>query len=333
MDSPTSSSSIANYYYKNFLADEGDSTDEEVEQEAVTSACELAARYSKHCSEPQREILPREYIQQDRQAANDRLIKDYFAEEPTYPNPEVFRRRFRMSKRLFLRIVEDLENTYDYFKQKADAKKDLWVWSAYFGVAGSCNDLNVFKQSPLVEDYISGRAAKASFYANRNYYPHGYYLCDGIYPKYSIFVRTFRDPYNEKRAHFKKVQESSRKDIERCFGVLQQRWHYLRNPCRAWSKEKMRDAMYTCIIIHNMILEDEGKAIYQNYVPKDVQKYPQATMEERVKNAHELRSEVAHNELAFDLVEHAWSVRYIPNEGEQESDDEDDGNGESEDEN
>ncbi|KAJ0933801.1 hypothetical protein HanRHA438_Chr03g0100271 [Helianthus annuus] len=56
MDSLTSSSSIANYYYKNFLADEGDSTDEEVEQEAVTSACELAARYIKHCSEPQREI-------------------------------------------------------------------------------------------------------------------------------------------------------------------------------------------------------------------------------------------------------------------------------------
>ncbi|XP_022014696.1 uncharacterized protein LOC110914192 [Helianthus annuus] len=338
MDSPTPSPSIANYYYKNFLADEGDSTDEEVEQEAVTSACELAARYFKHYSEPQRKILPREYIQRDRQAANDRLIKDYFAKASTYPNPEVFRRRFRMSKHLFLRIVEDLENTYDYFKQKADAKKtlgftdiqkctlalwvlgygnttdindeylktaekttrdtlehfckghplrsplrvyknvgttlmigsldcrhcqwyncptawrgqhtrgdqdgptvifqavasqDLWVWSAYFGVAWSCNDLNVFEQSPLVEYYISGRAAKASFYANGNYYPHGYYLCDGIYPKYSIVVKTFRDSYNEKRAHFKKVQESSQKDIERCFGVLQQRWHYLRNPCRA----------------------------------------------------------------------------------------------------
>ncbi|XP_022004564.1 uncharacterized protein LOC110902143 [Helianthus annuus] len=185
---------------------------------------------------------------------------------------------------------------------------------------GSCNDLNVFEQSPLVEDYISGRAAKASFYANGNYYPHEYYLCDGIYPKYSIVMKTFRDSYNEKRAQFKKVQESSPKDIERCFGVLQQRWHSLRNTCRAWSKEKMRDAMYACIIMHYMILEDKGKVICQNYVPEDVQEYPQATLEERVKNAHELWSEAAHSELALDLVEHAWSVRYIPNEGEQESD-------------
>ncbi|XP_021979994.1 uncharacterized protein LOC110876125 [Helianthus annuus] len=106
---------------------------------------------------------------------------------------------------------------------QAVASQGLWVWSAYFGVARSCNDINVFEQSPFVEDYISGRAVKASFYANGSYYPHGYYLCDGIYPKYSIVVKTFRDPYDEKRAYFEKVQEFSQKDIERCFGVLQQR--------------------------------------------------------------------------------------------------------------
>ncbi|XP_021986845.1 uncharacterized protein LOC110883386 [Helianthus annuus] len=274
MDSP-SSSSIANYYYKEFLADEGESTDEEVEQEAIMSACQLAVRYMKHCSRPEREIKTRDYIERDRRAANDRLMKDYFDEAPTYPNPEVFRRRFRMSKRLFLRIVEDFENNFDYFKQKADVKgtleftgiqkctsslrvfaygnttdindeylkmaekttrdtleifvaavasQDLWVWSAYFGVVESCNDINVFEQSPLLEDYISGRAPKASFYANGNYYPHGYYLCDGIYPRYSIVVKTFSDPFDEKRAHFKKFQESARKDIERFFGVLKQRW-------------------------------------------------------------------------------------------------------------
>jgi hypothetical protein len=124
------------------------------------------------------------------------------------------------------------------------ASVDLWVWSAYFGVAGSCNDLNVFEQSPIIEDFVSGRAAKACFYANGNYYPHGYYLADGIYPRYSIIVKTFSNPYDEKRAHFKKVQEAARKDIERCFGVLQQRWHYIRNPARAWTTDKLRDAMY-----------------------------------------------------------------------------------------
>ncbi|XP_021995020.1 uncharacterized protein LOC110891719 [Helianthus annuus] len=122
MDSSTSSSPIANFY---FLADNGDSTDEDVEHEAVTSACELATQYMKHYSWPQREILPRECIERDRHAANDRLIKDYFDEAPTYPNPEVFSCRFRMSKRLFLRIAEDLVNNFDYFKQKPNARGTL----------------------------------------------------------------------------------------------------------------------------------------------------------------------------------------------------------------
>ncbi|XP_022024701.1 uncharacterized protein LOC110925037 [Helianthus annuus] len=124
MDSP-SSSSISNYYYREFLADDGESTDEEVEQEAVTSACQLAVRYMAHCSLPKREIKTRDYIELDRRVANDRLMKDYFVEAPTYLNPEVFRRRFRMSKHLFLCIVEDLESNFDYFTQKADAKGQL----------------------------------------------------------------------------------------------------------------------------------------------------------------------------------------------------------------
>ncbi|XP_022031383.1 uncharacterized protein LOC110932349 [Helianthus annuus] len=182
---------------------------------------------------------------------------------------------------------------------QAVASQDFWVWSAYFGVVGSCNDINVFEQSPWLEDWISGRAPKASFYANGNYYPHGYYLCDGIYPRYSIVVKTFSDPIDEKRAHFKKVQESSRKDIERCFGVLKQQWQYLRNPCH------------------------EGKAICQNYVPEAVQEeHPQASMEERVNNARELRYKPYHSALTVDLVQHAWSVRYVPPEGEEETEDE-----------
>mgnify|MGYP000892797481 CR=1 FL=1 len=121
MDS-SGSSSIANNYYREFMADGGETTDDEIQEEAVTSACSLAVRYMNHCSNPPRQINKRDYIERDRLAANDQLMKDYFDEAPTYPNPEVFRRRFRMSKRLFLRIAKDLEDNYDYFKQKADAR-------------------------------------------------------------------------------------------------------------------------------------------------------------------------------------------------------------------
>ncbi|XP_076921662.1 uncharacterized protein LOC143583162 [Bidens hawaiensis] len=63
----------------------------------------------------------RSYIFQDRIEANDRLMKDYFNDTPTF-NDAMFQRRYRMSKRLFLCIVGDLEREYTYFQQKPDAR-------------------------------------------------------------------------------------------------------------------------------------------------------------------------------------------------------------------
>ena len=73
-----------------------------------------------------------------------------------------------------------------------------------------------------------------------------------------------------------------------------------------------------------MILEDEGRATCQHYVPDAVQELPQASMPQRIINAHELRSEETHNALAMDLVQHAWSVRYISNDDEEEEEEGDD---------
>ncbi|XP_021990926.1 uncharacterized protein LOC110887656 [Helianthus annuus] len=67
---------------------------------------------------------------------------------------------------------------------QAVASYDLWIWSAFFGVAGCMNDINTFECSPLSESYISGTIPKAGFHANGNDYKHGYYLGDGIYPEY-----------------------------------------------------------------------------------------------------------------------------------------------------
>jgi hypothetical protein len=52
----------------------------------------------------------------------------------------------------------------------------------------------------------------------------GYYLADGIYPDWPVFVKTIRNPYDVRTQHFATIQESARKDIERAFGVLQKRW-------------------------------------------------------------------------------------------------------------
>jgi hypothetical protein len=58
-------------------------------------------------------------------------------------------------------------------------------------------------------------------------------------------------------AHFAKRQEAVQKDVERCFGVFQARFPIICNSCRQWSMEVIKDIIFTCCILHNMIVEDE----------------------------------------------------------------------------
>jgi hypothetical protein len=57
----------------------------------------------------------------DREAAAELLMRDYFTEPCNY-NDDIFERRFRMRKLLFLRIVGDLEREYPFFQQGWDAR-------------------------------------------------------------------------------------------------------------------------------------------------------------------------------------------------------------------
>ena len=53
------------------------------------------------------------------------------------------------------------------------------------------------------------------------------------------------------------MQESVRKDVERAFDVLQSRWGIVRNPALSWDEMKLWEVMTVCVIMHNMIIENE----------------------------------------------------------------------------
>ena len=61
-----------------------------------------------------------------------------------------------------------------------------------------------------------------------------------------------------KTKHFAKAQESARKDVERAFGVPQARFAIVCGLPRFWDEETLADIMKACIIMHNMVIEDEG---------------------------------------------------------------------------
>ncbi|XP_058725464.1 uncharacterized protein LOC131596738 [Vicia villosa] len=46
---------------------------------------------------------------------------------------------------------------------KAVASQYLWIWHAFFGIAGSNNDINVLDQSIMFNDILEGRATNAIY--------------------------------------------------------------------------------------------------------------------------------------------------------------------------
>ncbi|KAI5318475.1 hypothetical protein L3X38_038183 [Prunus dulcis] len=111
---------------------------------------------------------------------------------------------------------------------EAVAGFDTWVWHAFFGVAGSQNDLNVLGQSPVFNDVLRGQGPNVTYEVNNTVYQTGYYLADGIYPRWTTFVKSIPNPRSQKQKLFATYQEGYRKDVERCFGILQARWLIIR---------------------------------------------------------------------------------------------------------
>nr|GEV12551.1 hypothetical protein [Tanacetum cinerariifolium] len=141
------------------------------------------------------------------------------------------------------------------------ASQDLWIWHAFYGIAGVNNDINVLDNSPLFDDLLDDLAHVVLYVVNGVEYRNGYYLADGIYPEWASFVKLFTVATDPKHAYFKQRQESARKDVERAFGVLQGRWGLIQQPTRAYKVNTLRRIMYAGIIMHNMILEDQNMSI------------------------------------------------------------------------
>lgn len=51
------------------------------------------------------------------------------------------------------------------------------------------------------------------------------------------------------------------KTFKRLFGVLQRKYHILERGCRIWCKEKVAAVVKYCVVLYNMIVEDQTDEI------------------------------------------------------------------------
>ncbi|XP_028115352.1 uncharacterized protein LOC114313185 [Camellia sinensis] len=145
----------------------------------------------------------------------------------------------------------------------------------------------------------------------------GYYLADGIYPRWAMIVKTISQPQGAKRQLFVRMQEACQKDVERAFGVLQARFNIVSMLARGWSDEDLYYIMKTCIILHNMIIENE-RDIPENErsasqletdtsnLGCQVSRDPNAEYAQFMLNQQRIRSVEAHNVIRNDLIKHLW---------------------------
>ncbi|BFG35123.1 hypothetical protein CerSpe_213970 [Prunus speciosa] len=127
------------------------------------------------------------------------------------------------------------------------------------------------------------------------------------------------------------MQEAYYKDVERAFGILQARCAIIRQPTKGWSLAKLNSIMMMCIILHNMIVEDERDDYYDGesdnedsdpnrsrrayasiYDGPDFPRDPRTgriSMEAYMSQYRAIRCPVANNDLQDDLVAHLWNMR------------------------
>lgn len=204
---------------------------------------------------------------------------------------------------------------------EAVASQDLWIWHAFFGPPGTLNDINVLDRSPVFDDILEGRAPTLHYLVNGHQYNMGYYLTDGIYPKWASFIQSISLPQTPKQVLFAQRQEAVRKDVERAFGVLQARFAIVKYPARSWDKDKIGKTMRACIILHNMIVEDER----DGYTLRNVEQFDEgqgsrtpnvlpptslhipSNLGNLIGVRNRLRDRNTHLQLKADLVEHIWN--------------------------
>jgi hypothetical protein len=93
-----------------------------------------------------------------------------------------------------------------------------------------------------------------------------YYLADVIYPPWPVFMKCVSVPQQEKYRFFLVKQAWIRKDVKCAFGLLKKRFNIPFIPDRSYSQHTLWLIMRVCIILHNMVIDDEMNNSYdENY--------------------------------------------------------------------
>lgn len=123
------------------------------------------------------------------------------------------------------------------------------------GYPGSCHDANVWRNSPIGKALASGAVHLSQ---------GSHLLGDCAYPLTSYLIVPFRDngALTGKQINFNKIHSSTRVCIEQAFGILKKKFQIL-GYLNITSLKAMKYVIFTCTILHNFIIKQEGHHDFQ----------------------------------------------------------------------
>jgi len=125
-------------------------------------------------------------------------------------------------------------------------------------------------------------------------------------------------PQGEKIKLFAKCQELARKDVDRAFSVLKSRFAIICGPSRNWHISMRKNIILTCIILHNMIVEDEWDT-YNGNVDVDYDQIDKKILNIDISHGappnfstylqtrRYMHTRGIHQQLQVDLVKYIWA--------------------------
>ena len=124
-----------------------------------------------------------------------------------------------------------------------------------------------------------------------------YFLANGIYPAWLVFAKKISLPGSENDNKYAKHHEHVCKDIERCFGVLMQKYGILQHPLRGWLIEDICSIINCCIILHNMTIESHRVNFTFNNLVSNLEDEPSNNATETIFMDENAEIEIGYTEL------------------------------------
>ncbi|KAJ0950883.1 hypothetical protein HanPSC8_Chr02g0053461 [Helianthus annuus] len=106
------------------LSDSSSSSSDGVFDDMLIAVTQEAINYFREEAQSSTSRTRQAPLERDRLGAHERLMHDYFCENPLYDVAQ-FRRRLHMSCRLFLRISNDLAADFPFFTQKESPSRKI----------------------------------------------------------------------------------------------------------------------------------------------------------------------------------------------------------------